>query len=74
MRGEIAWMLQPGRSDQLSQRRQRLFVEARHALRFVGDDDGALPPGVLARNPRWTSSGMALLRLNAANGKHEATR
>ena len=61
------------RPDEVRESFERVIMEAPNTFRFVGDGNGSLATCVLCRNTRRATICVARLRLDAAEGKHEAT-
>src|SRR3546814_13074220 len=72
MRTQLARMLQPGGRDHLGQRQQRVAVIVKDPLGLVGNDQSALPDGVLRSDAGGPAVGVARQRLDAANREPEA--
>src|SRR6516165_6181625 len=72
LRRKFGRMIKPGSSDKFGQRLYGSAVEVEHALCLVWYDQGALTPAVLRRYAGRAAVGMAGLRLDAAERKHEA--
>src|SRR3546814_5870095 len=64
MRTQLARMLQPGGRDHLGQRQQRVAVIVKDPLGLVGNDQSALPDGVLRSDAGGTAVGVARQRLD----------
>ncbi|MNG93246.1 hypothetical protein D3C79_522030 [compost metagenome] len=69
---ELRRVLQACGSQHLGQCVQCVAVEAGHPLGLVWHHQGALAQRILGRHAGRALVGVAALRLNAANGKHEA--
>ena len=67
-------MRQARRTDHVHQRHQRFPVEVSDPLGFVRDYQCLLTDGVLSGYARGAMTGVARLRLNTAERKHEAAR
>src|SRR5260370_41330677 len=70
-RRELVRMIQAGGGDQFRKRMECCSVEVLHPHPFVSDHEGALAARVLGCDADRASAGMAALRLDAAERKHE---
>src|SRR5262245_755112 len=74
MRPQLPRMIEARRRDQLAKRLNCLPVKIRHAHSFVPHDEGTLADRILRGYAGGAAPGMALLRLDASYGEHEAAR
>ena len=71
---QLPGAVEPCCGEDFGQRLHRLLMEACHAFGLAGDVEGALAHRVLGGNTRRAGAGVAVLRLDAADGEHEAAR
>src|SRR5262249_8611222 len=74
VRPQLARMAEPRCTNEFCKCLHRLPVEVCDTLRFVSDHNCALARPVLTGDTGRTAPGMALLRLDTPDGKHEPTR
>src|SRR5262249_9484898 len=70
---KMARVSQSSRPHQFAQGGERALVKLAHASGLVVDHEGPLAPRILRRDAGWATVGMTGLRLDAAQGEHEAT-